>query len=363
MCVMTNDLIGKRVKLTEEFATEYYYDKPYVNKVLIVVDLILSYKEDDIKKEFGYNRVVLKDDDGNIYDDDIEEWGVEEVTANETTFEVCPHCNEEVQLESKFEAQVCPSCNTIILPCSICPVNDNCLNCPLSNHSVEDVYNKHFNKMLEGTGYTACFVETSELYGEDDDEVDEDDPYYMMPMYEAHIEDENEDELDDTWTGRYCEAASVAEELEAFISELLEQKEDSSDEGEKQIIGIQDVESSQAFEIVEELIEKFNSGRLIHFDQKSALVLWYHTSKNEYIVHNVYKGLDKWVLENGNYLDDADDAMLAFLKRKGKKLSISVNLSEEDIEDLRSGSVFNWTYPDESGIEVDVELFQGDEEA
>lgn len=73
MCVMTNDLIGKRVKLTEEFATEYYYDKPYVNKVLIVVDLILSYKEDDIKKEFGYNRVVLKDDDGNIYDDDIED--------------------------------------------------------------------------------------------------------------------------------------------------------------------------------------------------------------------------------------------------------------------------------------------------
>lgn len=362
MCVIKNELIGKKVKLTEEFATEYYYDRPYANKVLTVVELIPSYKEDDIKKEFGYNRVVLKDDDGNIYDDDIEEWGVEEVTVNETTFEVCPHCDEEVQLESKFEAQVCSSCNTIILPCSICPVSDNCLNCPLSNHSVEDVYNKYFNKMLEGTGYTACFVETSELYGEDDDEVDEDDPYYMMPMYEAHIEDENEDEIDDSWTGRYCDASSVAEELEAYISELLESQK-SSNEEEKQIIGIQDVESSQAFEIVEELIEKFNSGRLIHFDQKSALVLWYHTTKNEYIVHNVYKGLDKWVLENGNYLDDADDAMLAFLKRKGKKLSISVNLSEEDIEDLRSGSVFNWTYPDESGIEVDVELYQGDEEA
>jgi hypothetical protein len=71
------DLIGKQVKLTEEFATEYYYDKPYANKVLIVVDLILSYKEDDIKKEFGYGRVILKDEHGNIYDDDIEQWGVE----------------------------------------------------------------------------------------------------------------------------------------------------------------------------------------------------------------------------------------------------------------------------------------------
>jgi predicted RNA-binding Zn-ribbon protein involved in translation (DUF1610 family) len=135
-------------------------------------------------------------------------------------FEVCPHCENEVKLEAKFEAQVCPSCKTIILPCSICPVSDNCLNCPLSNHDVEKVYNKHFNKMLEGTGYTAYFVETSELYGEDDDEVDEHDPYYMMPMYEAHIEDEKGNEIDDSWTGRYCDATSVAEELYVHISEL-----------------------------------------------------------------------------------------------------------------------------------------------
>lgn len=275
-----------------------------------------------------------------------------EIGAIKTTFEVCPCCNNEVQLESQFEAQVCSSCNDIILPCSICPVSDNCLNCPLSSYNIEEVYNKYFNKMLKGTEYTACFIETSELYGEDDDEVDKNDSYYMMPMYEAHLEDENEDELNDALTGRYCEAASVAEELESFIGELLEQDKNSSE-----ITKIQNMESSQAFEIVKQLIEKFNSGRLIHFDQKSALVLWYCTFKNEYIVHNVYKGPNKWVLENGNYLNDADDAMLAFLKRKGKKLNISVSLSEEDIEDLRSGSVFNWTYSDGSGIEVDVELY------
>lgn len=156
-------------------------------------------------------------------------------------FEVCPHCENEVKLEVKFEAQVCPHCNIIILPCSICQVSDNCLNCPLSNHSVEDVYNKYFNKMLEGTGYTSNFVQTSELYGEDDDEVDDDDPYYMMPMYEAHIEDEKGNEIDDSWTGRYCHVSSVAEELEAYISELLDQK------SSKQIIKA---------EIIEELMKK-----------------------------------------------------------------------------------------------------------
>lgn len=143
----------------------------------------------------------------------------------EQIYEICPHCDEEVQLESKFEAQVCPSCLKIILPCSICTHKENCENCVLKEHDIESVYNDYFNKILKDSGYTACFVETSEFYGEDDEEVSEDDPYYMMPMYEAHIEDENEDELDDSWTGRYCDTSSVAEDLEAYIyNEILKTK-------------------------------------------------------------------------------------------------------------------------------------------
>jgi len=42
-----------------------------------------------------------------------------------------------------------------------------------------------------------------------------------MPMYEAHIEDENEDEVENTCTGRYCDPSSVADELEGFINELI----------------------------------------------------------------------------------------------------------------------------------------------
>lgn len=100
---------------------------------------------------------------------------------------------------------------------------DDYLQTLLSNEdlSIENAYNLYFEKMLEGTGYTACFVETTELYGEDDPNIDEDDPYYMEPMYEAHIEDENENELDDSWTGRYCEHKDVAAELEAYINDKL----------------------------------------------------------------------------------------------------------------------------------------------
>ena len=139
------------------------------------------------KDDKAYILAYLEDESCSIGKDEIQKYIDENFSK---IFESCPRCTNEVKLESKFAAQVCSSCNTIILPCSICPVNDNCLNCPLSHsHSEEDVYNKHFNKMLEGTRYTACFVETSELYGEDDDELDEH-PCYMMPMYEAHIEDE-----------------------------------------------------------------------------------------------------------------------------------------------------------------------------
>lgn len=38
--IKMENLIGKKVKLTKEFATEYYYDKPYVDKILrVIIDI------------------------------------------------------------------------------------------------------------------------------------------------------------------------------------------------------------------------------------------------------------------------------------------------------------------------------------
>jgi hypothetical protein len=47
--------------------------------------------------------------------------------------EYCPHCENDVELELKFQPQICSSCKNIILPCSLCDTNAvECSKCPLS---------------------------------------------------------------------------------------------------------------------------------------------------------------------------------------------------------------------------------------
>lgn len=36
------------------------------------------------------------------------------------TWEMCPHCESEVELEWEMEPQVCPVCGKWICPCSLC---------------------------------------------------------------------------------------------------------------------------------------------------------------------------------------------------------------------------------------------------
>jgi predicted RNA-binding Zn-ribbon protein involved in translation (DUF1610 family) len=46
-----------------------------------------------------------------------------------TIYEYCPHCCDEVELEERFEPQVCPNCGNVLFPCSMC---EECItNCPL----------------------------------------------------------------------------------------------------------------------------------------------------------------------------------------------------------------------------------------
>ncbi len=123
---------------------------------------------------------------------------------------------------------------------------------------------------------------------------------------------------------------------------------------------IKELNPEIANEIVVHLIESTKKGRFIEFCQEKALVLWFDKIKKEYIVHSVLKGAnDTWCLENGNYFDNPDSAMLCFLKRKGIKLDIEIDFSEEDIEDLKSGESFNWTFPEikYASLEIDVKIF------
>lgn len=50
------------------------------------------------------------------------------VTDKKTT-ELCPHCEHETVLLSKFVVQKCMLCGKDILPCSMCE-NKPCKNCP-----------------------------------------------------------------------------------------------------------------------------------------------------------------------------------------------------------------------------------------
>lgn len=80
---------------------------------------------------------------------------------------------------------------------------------------------------------TVSIFETSDFYGADEyDEIVQDwndeeelsklrikynDKYIGLPMYEAYIQDSNDDTIDDTTTGRYCDIDSVIDEIEGTV--------------------------------------------------------------------------------------------------------------------------------------------------
>jgi DNA-directed RNA polymerase subunit RPC12/RpoP len=53
----------------------------------------------------------------------------------EKTYEVCPHCGEEVELDAELKVQTCPKCGKRIVTCSMClacETKDNyCTHCCL----------------------------------------------------------------------------------------------------------------------------------------------------------------------------------------------------------------------------------------
>ena len=48
---------------------------------------------------------------------------------SDTCLEWCPYCEEEVELQSKLDMQVCPSCGKPIWPCNLC--EDCTADCPM----------------------------------------------------------------------------------------------------------------------------------------------------------------------------------------------------------------------------------------
>ena len=51
--------------------------------------------------------------------------------------------------------------------------------------------------------------------------------------------------------------------------------------------------------------------------------------------------------------------MLTYLKRKGIKLDIEIDFSNEDVEDLKSGESINWTFTENkyASLEINVRIY------
>ena len=54
--------------------------------------------------------------------------------SNETFYEWCTSCNEEVELPAIMAVYKCPNCGEFILPCTLCDIEGqtNCENCDYS---------------------------------------------------------------------------------------------------------------------------------------------------------------------------------------------------------------------------------------
>lgn len=80
-----------------------------------------------------------------------------------------------------------------------------------------------FNEKLKPLGMRVELFTTDESYGEEDDLMDESNPYFMLPMFEGLIVGADGEELEDAYTGRYCDVKSVIEELGVFVDKTLEE--------------------------------------------------------------------------------------------------------------------------------------------
>lgn len=94
------------------------------------------------------------------------------------TYEICPHCEEEVLLkDAKLKTkQKCPCCGRMILPCSLCEDFSRCCECEDKiqwNHYLKYLLqwaNDHSDMKYKGMS-PACFDEFCD--NDDDDYYDE----------------------------------------------------------------------------------------------------------------------------------------------------------------------------------------------
>lgn len=80
------------------------------------------YLDKDFERKLDYFVIPAE-----VVNDNKEEEFILEFISNywaDVTYEMCPHCENEVVLYAEKKAQICPDCKMWIAPCSLC---DNCI--------------------------------------------------------------------------------------------------------------------------------------------------------------------------------------------------------------------------------------------
>ena len=79
-----------------------------------------------------------------------------EPVDTEHTWEVCPHCGEEVMLDAELKVQTCPNCHKRIVTCSMCLACDNpndgnnyCTACCLCYQANQENLNAEAEKKID----------------------------------------------------------------------------------------------------------------------------------------------------------------------------------------------------------------------
>ena len=112
--------VGYALTLKE---SEGYYDCQIVKDGVVIETYAENYTEDELSDLINdaWHDVKVKPKYANV--------------EYEHTYEVCPHCEEEVELRADLSIQVCPNCGKHIVACSMCRPCDEeinyCTNCCL----------------------------------------------------------------------------------------------------------------------------------------------------------------------------------------------------------------------------------------
>jgi hypothetical protein len=111
---------------------------------------------------------------------------------------------------------------------------------------------------------------------------------------------------------------------------------------------------------IDDLLEENFDAKVIQCDEKFVMSKRTKASGGtEYMVHHVVHNNSGSIgLEWGHYLSNFSDACLAYYELRHGGVKVEIPLTEEDLDDLKRGESFNWSFKTSCGnLTVETRIF------